>query len=167
LTLDELKAFTGKNFPTKEAALKSITDTYKAVVQPKVPSVDPSQFVPKAEFEEAMFYSKHPEYESQKEIISALAAKNGKSISEVVESDTFKSVFSKVKAADEIEASKSVLHSNPRLGQVTDKMTQAQDALKASKEAAKQGDVTQATQAYNAGKAAVVSAVIDAYEIGK
>lgn len=167
LTLEELNAFTGKQFPNKESALKSIKDTYTAVVRKPQPSVDTSQFVPRAEFEEATFYAKHPEYESQKDIISALAVKHGKTVSEVVEMDTFKTVFDKVKTADEINASKSVLHSNPRLGLVTDKMTQAQDALKASRQAAAAGDSVAAEQAYSAGKAAAVSAVMEAYQIGK
>lgn len=152
LTLEELNAFTGKHFPTKESALKSIKDTYTAVVQKATP-VDTSGFVSKAEFEEATFYAKHPEYESHKEIISALATKNGKTPSEVVEMDTFKTVFNKVKAADEIEASKSVLHSNPRLGQVTDKMTQARDLLKAGHEVD--------------ARLAATQAVMEAFQIGK
>ena len=71
LTLDELNAFTGKTFPSKESALKSIKDTYKAVVQRPQPSIDPSQFVSKAEFEEANFYARNPQYESQKERLKA------------------------------------------------------------------------------------------------
>lgn len=154
LTLDELNAYTGKTFPTKESALKSIKDTYKAVVAPRapaqVPQVDPNQFVSRSEFEEATFYASNPDYKAHSELIAALAAKSGKPLSEVVQSDSFKSMFEKVKAADAIEASKSVLHTNPRLGHVTDKITQAREAIKT-------GDVA-------AAKASAVSAVLGAYE---
>lgn len=152
LTLDELNAFTGKSFPTKESALKSIKDTYKAVVQrpAQVPQVDPNRFVSRSEFEEATFYASNPDYKAHSELISALAKKSGKPLHEVVQMDSFKTVFEKVKAADAIEQSKSVLQTNPRLGHVTDKITQAREALKT-------GDA-------NTARSSAVSAVLGAYE---
>jgi hypothetical protein len=155
LTLDELNAFTGKNFPTKESALKSIKDTYKAVVQrpqvpQSVPQIDPNQYVSRSEFEQASFYANNPDYKTHSELISALAAQSGKPLHEVVQMDSFKTVFEKVKAADAIEQSKSVLHTNPRLGHVTDKITQAREAIKS-------GDV-------HTARTSAVSAVLGAYE---
>lgn len=151
LTLDELNAFTGKSFPTKESALKSIKDTYRAVVQrPQVPHVDPNQYVSRSEFEEATFYANNPDYKAHSELISALAAKHNKPLNEVVQMDSFKSVYEKVKGYDTIEQSKSVLHTNPRLGHVTDKITQAREAIKT-------GDVSSANRS-------AVEAVLGAYE---
>lgn len=153
LTLDELNAYTGKSFPSKDSALKSIKDTYKAVVQrpqPQVPQVDPNLFVSRSEFEEATFYASNPDYKTHSELISALAEKSGKPLHEVVQMDSFKTVYDKVKAADAIEQSKSVLQTNPRLGHVTDKITQAREALKS-------GDAGTA-------RTSAVSAVLGAYE---
>ena len=147
----------GKDFKTDEAALKAVKDTFSYVgkkkedikdeVKQEAPTDD---FVSRKEFEEATFYAKHPEYEPYKGIIGALKNATENTLDEVVKADDFKAVYEKATAHDESEKSKSVLQTNPRLGKVTDKMTQA-------KEAAAKGDTT-------AAKDLAVAAVIEAYE---
>lgn len=160
LTLAELEQHLGKQFPTKEAALKAFKDTF-AYVGKKMEDVkkelqsqlDPSTFASKEELQKTrdeLYYSKHPELDSYKSLIEDMR-KPGETIDQVVSKDTFKGIFDKVKAHDEMQKSKSVLQSNPRLGQVTDKISQAREALS-------KGDTNTASK--NA-----ISAVLDAYEM--
>ena len=152
ITLAEIEATLGKKFPTKEAALKSWKDTNSFVGQKVAPQpMVPPDVLSKVEsleqtVRETSFYAEHPEYKGVKDLISSL----GKNPEEVVNTDVFKKAYTAMKASEDSEKSKSVLHSNPRLGQVTDKMTQAQEAAKAGN--------------HEAAKAAAVSAVLDSLE---
>lgn len=93
------------------------------------------------------FYRQNPDYEPYKNII----AKFGNDPAEVVKQDEFKSIFEKVSSFDKSQQTKSVLETNPRLGQVTDKLTKAKEAVKA-------GD-------HNAAKQNAVGAVMDAFQV--
>lgn len=95
---------------------------------------------------QAQFYNEHPEYKPHKDLI----AKFGTNPADVVSTDEFKGLFAKLEKADEVEKSRSVIHSNPRLGAVNDKMGQARDALKA-------GDGSQAAKL-------AIDAVNEAYQ---
>lgn len=125
---------------SEDDAVKFIMDSTQPTPEPVVPAqatVDDSKFISRAEFEEKTFYAEKPELAPYKEILGALKAQNpDKSLSEVAELDSFKAVYSKAKTADEFEQSKSVLSTNPRLGQATDKLTQAREAAADGKVAA-------------------------------
>ena len=114
------------------------------------PQVDSKDYISRDQYETDTFFAKNSNLESHRELIEALRVKTGKSLNEVVELPSFKSVYEKARAYDESEKSKSVLTTNPRLGQVTDKMTQA-------RESASKGD-------YKGASASALSAVLDAYE---
>lgn len=115
------------------------------------PAMDPSKFVSRDEFEETNFYSGKPEFAPYKGIIRALKNQNlEKSLSEVVELEEFKGIYTKAHSFEEQEKSKSVLETNPRLGQVGDKISQAREAQKT-------GDQQTA-------ETAAVGAVLDAFE---
>lgn len=170
---DILREATGREYPDDEAAYKSLTETYSYVgkLGQKVKSLEQklqSAEVPvenqasavspdvlskvealEAQLRETQFYANHPEYnnEDAKTLIKAM----GNNPETVVENEAFKKAFSAIQANAEIEKSKSVLVSNPRLGQVTDKMTQAKEALA-------QGN-------HSAAADAAVQAVMDAYDI--
>ena len=118
---------------SEDEAVKIIMDSSQPeVIQPQqAPAVDTNKFVSREEFEEKTFYAENKDYTPFKEIISALRTQTGKPLSEVVELDSFKSVYTKSQAADEMERTKSVLTTNPRLGQATDKLSQAKDAISA------------------------------------
>jgi hypothetical protein len=159
---DVVAQATGRTFKSDEDALASIKQTYAYVGKvgqlekdietmrsQKPPTVDESKFVPREEFERATFYSKHPDLEQHAELLSSLSKTKGVSLEEASNLDSFKSVVEKARAHDEVEKSKSVLQTNQRLGQVTDKFDQAHKAMAA-------GD--------DAGAArAAVGAVLDAY----
>lgn len=178
---DVINSALGKRFESDEAALKAVKDTFsyvgkvgkvlpildklreqgvsedvalsrlQQITESKTP--DPSKFVSRDEFDEALFYSQNPDYKDQKTIIDALRKTTGKSLADVVQLEEFKTIYDKAKAHDATEKTKSVLMSNPRLGMVKDKLSQA-------REAASKGDEASA-------RASAVGAVIDAYEIGK
>ncbi len=162
---DVLSEALGKDFKDDETALKAVKDTFsyvgklgqeKKALEAKLKSAGTNEqatgeITQKIEtlekvLGESQFYADNPEYKPYKNIIS----KFGDKPAEAVKSEEFKNVYSKVKAYDDSENTKSVLQSNPRLGKVTDKMTQAREAIKA-------GNIQSA-------EASAVSAVLDAYE---
>ena len=111
---------------------------------------DPNSFVSKEQYEKDMFLTKNPEYEPYKDIISSRAKELDVPMHEVIEKDEpLKNTLEKLRKHDDTEEAKSVLMTNPRLGQATDKMKVAAEALK-------EGDHVSASQ--NA-----VAAVMDAY----
>ena len=156
---DIVKELTGREYKDDEDAKKGIAETYKFVTTkmepetppqtPVVPQVDPA-LVSKVEtlerqVQEANFFASNPEYNTPE--AKALIAKFGADPATVVADDVFQSAFKAIKATAEIEKSKSVLVSNPRLGQVQDKMTQAREALASGNQ--------------SAAEASAVSAVVD------
>jgi hypothetical protein len=102
------------------------------------PSDDNNEYLTKDEFERMQFYNNNPEYEDHKELIDSLAEANDQSPSEVVESDEFNKLYEPAKAQKNSEDSKSVIHSNSRLGEVSDKMDEANEALEEGDERAAQ-----------------------------
>lgn len=91
--------------------------------------VDPTKFVSRDEFDSATFFASNKQYDTPeyRELIATYQAANpGKPLAEVVQLPSFKSVFEKATKSDEIERSRSVLHSNPRLAQAQDKVTESQ-----------------------------------------
>jgi len=79
---------------------------------------------------ESAFYSENPDLKNYRDLISTYAGKYGGDLQKVLEDDSFKGILEKVQAAEKHEKSRSVLASNPRLGQATDKLTEAREAMK-------------------------------------
>ena len=132
----------------------------------KAPVVeDKSQFVSREEYDREMFFSKNPDYDPYKGLLTDLQKAQNKPLSEIVQSDTFKSVFEKAKAHDVNEKTKSVIMSNSRLGQVTDKMTEAHDAAKAANEASLRGDTRVAEKSRQQAELSATKAVMEAFNI--
>ncbi len=143
-----------KDFPTDEAALKAVKDTFSYVGK-KQQSVVPPELAKKVQelegiaksTKDSLFYSEHPELKPYRQIIEAM----GNDPDKVSQSEIFKGVVTKLQAHEEMEKSKSVLQSNPRLGVATDKMTQAKEAQQAGKP--------------DEARASATAAVIEAYEL--
>lgn len=155
-----VKTFAQRHNISEEEAINKIMENLQdqqpstVSPQPSVTTPDTSKYMTREEFEEITLYEKNPQLKHFKPVIDGLKATTQKSARDIVENDdTFKSLFSKVKAADELETTKSVLHSNPRLSVVTDKMTKAKEALD-------KGDDRTARKS-------AISAVIDAYGMDK
>lgn len=137
LSLKEINETLGKDFPDKETALKSIKDTIsytgkrkQDIIEEYKKQAGDNELASKVSslekmLNEANFYAENPQYKPYKDVIS----KFGGSPEEAIKDPVFQSTFKKVSAFDEVEKSKSVLHSNPQLGKVTDKMTEARKDL--------------------------------------
>lgn len=95
---------------------------------------------------ESLFFAEQPEYKPYKDLIKSF----GNDPEKVIQSEVFKTTYAKLKTVDDAEKTKSVIHSNSRIGQATDKMSQAAEAAKAGNMA-------------EAGRIAV-DAVLEAYE---
>lgn len=171
----------GKEFPSDEAALKAVKDTFSYVgkvgkYRPAIEKleskyggeketikfmeeiiggneqkVDESKFISREQYNTDTFFAKNSNLEPHRKVIEAVRASTGKSLQEVVELPELKGLVEKASAYDKFEESKSVLKSNPRLGQASDKISQA-------REAAGSGNMSSARQ--NA-----VEAVMEAYEL--
>jgi len=150
LTLEELNTLTGKQFPSKDSALKSIKDTFAAVVKKSdkiIEEVVSSEQISSISKElkslrTDMFYKDNPEYAEYREIISKL----GDDPSETVNSDAFKKIFEKAKGFEGIQNNRTVLESNPRIASVRDNFQKAKESLAGGKKAQAEELIAQAVR---------------------
>jgi len=158
LTLTELNAMVGRNYKDKATALKSLKETYSTVtkagqLEQKVEKLK-AQLTDKdsalgeiKQIKEQLFYTQNPQYAPYKETISAM----GSNPSEVVEKDAFKKIFVDLSEYEKTKSAKSVLVSNPRIGQAKTKLDEAKDLSNKGK--------------YVDAASAATSAVLEAYDI--
>lgn len=157
LSLEELNSTLGKNFKTKEDALKSLKDTNsfvgkkvdKIVDGTKDGEIDSDKYVSKTEFEDERFLRNNKEVAAHEDLLRSMR-QGGQSLEEVSKTDVFKNASKAINAGNEAEDAKSVLQSNPKLGAAKDKMTQANESLE-------KGDIA-------AAKKNAVGAVLDLAE---
>lgn len=135
MTLAEINTTLGKNFPTKEAALKSFKDTFSYVgkkkedIEREVTSklqVNEQTNKLAQEIEEMRkerFYDKNPQYSSLRSVIE----KAGGNPADVVNQDWFKEISTKVSGYEETQKLKTVLESNPRLASSRDSLSKARE----------------------------------------
>jgi hypothetical protein len=121
-----------KQFGSPDEAVRSLERLLNVngdttVAPQPAPTPDPSQFVSRAEFDRVNFYAKNPALEAHREIIDSYARANGLPLETAVNAPALKGLIERASAYEAVEKSKSVLQSNPRLGQVTDKMTSARE----------------------------------------
>lgn len=149
------------------STLKSMSDnpTPAPTSEGQATPVDPDGFVSKDQYDTDMFYSQRSELVPYRDVIGALAAKDGKPLAEVVESDAFKNIYAKVSGFDEIQSKKSVLESNPRLSSASDKLSESKEALSAASKAAQAGDMYAAEASSKLAKRSAVDAVKEAYNM--
>jgi hypothetical protein len=136
LSLSDLNSYLGSDFKDTATALKALKDTQSYVGKKKEdvaaeirasapaqsPAIDESLKLELQSIKNEMFYSAHPEFSGYKTLI----AKMGGSPAEVTGSEEFKSIFEKVKIADEAVQKRSVVSSSSRLGEAK---TATQDAI--------------------------------------
>lgn len=117
---DIVKTATGREYPTDEAALEGIKNTYQMVGAKLEPKVVEKTVVPetvvqevetlKQQLKSSEFYNQHPEYKDVKDVIQ----KFGNDPEQVVQDPIFQKTFNALKTAS-AEPSKSVLTSNARI----------------------------------------------------
>lgn len=136
LSLTELNSLLGREFKSKDSALKSIKDTF-AFATTRVADISKDavaavggEMKKLADTVEAqnkeMFYLQHPEYAPHRKLIDSL----GKNPGEVVVSDIFKDTYGKLSEHEKTVKLKTVLESNPRLAAASDTLTKAADQLR-------------------------------------
>jgi len=160
MTLAEINAALGKNFTSKDAALKSWKDTNSYVgmktediekrVLSRVQETDRTNALAQEleEMRKERFYDKNPQFASPE--VRSFIESTGKKPQEVVESEAFKKIFEKVSGYDETQKLKTVLESNPRV-------VASRDALSKARELSQSGGSKEAVEQN------VVSAIKDAY----
>jgi predicted lactoylglutathione lyase len=136
LTLAEINAHLGKDFKDVPTALKALQDTQsfvgkrrediaaevraeqaaKATGDANASSGGSSSAALESDvktLQKELFYTQNPQFKDMRAVIDSM----GSNPAEVVETEAFKQVFSKVQVANEVEQKKSVVSSNSRLGQ--------------------------------------------------
>lgn len=163
MTLSELNEYLGKNFRTKETALKALKDTFSFVGR----RVEDIKNEVKAELgkddrfdklseqlsleRKERFFLVNPQFVPHRKLIESL----GSDPEKVVQTDTFKDVFNRLEEHGRTSKLRTVLESNPRLASSRDNLTKARDLKKAA------GKVTEEVESL------VTGAVIDAYGLNE
>lgn len=158
LTLSELNTMLGKNFKDKQTALESLKETQTFVGKRKedylkefkdanpAPKVDESRL---KRLEDELFYSQNPQYAPHKAVI----ARMGDSPSDVVKTDEFKTLFEDLELASKTKKTRTVLESNPRIGQARTKIADAREKAK--------------TANYAEANKLAVESVLEAYDLNQ
>lgn len=161
LTLEEINNLTGRNYKDIETARKGLTDTYKFIgkagkieaekkqLQERVEEQDKILSTELSQLKQTLFYTQNPQYSPYKDIISSM----GSDASKVVESEAFKKVFESLSAAEQAKKSKSVLETNPRIGEAKTKIDEAKTLVKNGR--------------YSEASEAAVQAVIESMNLGQ
>lgn len=98
LTLEELNTTLGKNFTTKEGALKAMKDTFAYVGKKSEPMTSKEEL---QKLRTDMFFMQNNEYQQARPILEALSKANNISLEEASNMDVFKDTFAKIKSASE------------------------------------------------------------------
>lgn len=125
LNLSELNTLLGKDFQTKEAALKSIKDTFNYVgKKPKDVEKDLKDkgYMTREEAENLFFLRDHPEHSNNKDILEALAIKNNVTISEAAKLPAYTKLFEASAKYQEHQSNQSVMDSNPRIAEMKERI---------------------------------------------
>jgi hypothetical protein len=132
---------------------------------PDTEPVDNEGFITREQYAEDTFFAANPDIAEMKDILGPLKEAHGadQSWSDFVASERAQSVITPLKGYREMEAQKSVLDPNSRIGQATDKVTDAQKKQQESRTLAAQGDVTGANRADGEAKEAATASVIEAF----
>lgn len=138
LSLEELNSALGKPYTSKEAALKSLKDTFSFVgkrkedimselasKQAEALSKTESVVEKVSKLERELWYRDHPEYTEYRKIIEKI----GGNPQDVVNSEEFKVIFAKAKGFDETQKLRTVLESNPRIAAAKETFQKAKEAI--------------------------------------
>lgn len=157
VSLEELNTLTGRDYKDKETALKSLKETYSMVgkagkiakdnklMEEKLQNNDSALSEIKL-IKEELFYSQNPEFKPYRDTIAAM----GTNPADVVEKESFKKIFTDLTEYEKTKNAKSVLESNPRIGQAKTKIDEARDMVSRGQ--------------YAESKATAVDAVLQAYD---
>lgn len=157
LSLEDINTLLGRKYPDIETARKGLKSTYSMVGKVGQLEKDLETLKKSGEsnsantekikqIETELFYSNNPQYKPYKDTISAM----GGNPAEVVEKEAFKKLFTDLSEFEKTKNAKSVLESNPRIGQAKTRIEEAKDLNIRGK--------------YADANAAATNAVLEAYE---
>lgn len=136
LFLKEISAATGKNFDSKDKALKAIKDTWSYVGKKQEDAAtaaerrlaESGEYVRRSEIETEFFYRDNKEANAHRTLVDAVAKANGISAREAATLPDVKKVIEAASAYEAQEAAKTVMQSSSRLGATSDKLAEARKA---------------------------------------
>lgn len=157
LSLEDINSLTGRKYPDLATARTALKETYSKVgkmgkvEKDLIKTMDELKIKDEALSEikgikDELFYSKHPQYEQYRSVI----AKMGNTPSEVVSTEEFKKIFTDLTEFEKTKNAKSVLVTNPRIGQAKTKIDEANEQVKSGQ--------------YATAKDTAIAAVLEAYE---
>lgn len=133
LTLEEINVLTNKNFPDKETALKAIKDNFSFVGKKKedvaTDLVNKGEYISKKELDTEFLYRENKLASDNRTIIDSFAKANNLTAREALERPEIKSILDKVKNYDASQSIKSVIETNPKLGQLKDSSTEVKNLV--------------------------------------
>lgn len=133
LSLEELNATLGRQFKTKEGALKAIKDTYAFVGKSKEEKKSEQTAVTSNDEIESLktelFFTQNPDFKDARPILEALAKANGQSIQAAAESDAGKDVLSKFAEFGKHQEKETVMEGNRRFSVGEDQQKEFTDAV--------------------------------------
>ena len=166
--LSEINTLLGRNYSSKDVALKSIKETYSYTgkvgqLQKQVEALSSGSQQPQAsnelestvkalqvQLEESTFFAERPELKEYATTLREARATSGKSLADIASSEAYKSLFEKALAQDAVQKKRAVLDPTNRLGTVKNKMSDAREALKSGNvDGARSGAVESVLEAYN------------------
>jgi len=118
LTLEEINEQTGRNYSSKDEALKSISDTFSHIGKQEEEvkeQLREENFVSQEELNKELFYRENPDMQEHSDLLEALADKKDMSVEEAAESDEFATLYEKASEAEEEQSKQKVLKSNNRV----------------------------------------------------
>jgi len=135
--------------------------------QVPTPQASTEGFMSRNEYQEEKFFDTNPQLHEIRSVLKPLkdADANTKSMSwtDFVQSESAKKVIEPFVGYQEVQAKKSVLESNPRLGIANDRISTARAQLDSVRESERAGDVTAAHQSLSQAKDNAVQSVLEAY----
>lgn len=142
------------------SALEALAGSQKAEVkQAEKPQGD---YVSKEQYETDNFFAGNKQLEGLKDVLVGLkAGQSGVSWNEFMQQPHIAQLVEQNQAYSEMQSKKSVVESNPRVGQALDKITQAKSAVQQAQTAYAAGDMGGANQAMLAAKEQAIDSVID------
>lgn len=133
LTLEELNSITNKNFPDKETALKALKDNFSFVGKKKedvaADLVNKGEYISKKDLDTEFLYKENTTASQNRTLIDSFAKANNISAREAIERPEIKSLLEKAKGFDASQSTKSVIETNPKLGQLKDTATEVKNLV--------------------------------------
>lgn len=141
LSLEDLNKHLGKDFKTKDAALKALKDTFSYVGK-KEENVEKELrekgFMTREELENEFFFRDNPQHSGNQDILRAIAKDQGISLAKAAQTESYKKLYEASAKYEEFQSSQSVMDSNPRIAEQKERLEGVRELALKDKDAAAQ-----------------------------